>query len=589
MFNTQNVQRLFFSSLFSLFFSFTTFAQDCGCDFTFKPSDAVNGFSQIDGKQAPYDQIRQGNTLCIEAGAYNGIRIINLIGGSGSPIIIKNCGGQVVSTDGIRIVGSRHVKLSGAGDASVKYGFKVEKAVGTGVDIKGLSTNVEVENIEVQNTGFAGIMAKSDPECNKAETWRPNFTMYDVKIHDCYIHDTDGEGMYIGNTGGYETTNRYCNGNPVYAHLLKSVHIYNNLIERAGWDGLQINLAVEDTRVYNNTVIGYGTKKELFQNFGFSIGGGTKGRFYSNFIYQLSAYKNNSTDPNQLKGSGVQIISNQDTFFYNNIIVNSERHGIFAHNRLSRYKLDFREGYYFINNTIIGAGVSGIFYNSSSAQQPQDEKTDWRRIFYNNLIVAPNIKYETESFWKGFDENYIDFNSQTLREAAKDFIKNNIFAPTISEVNFANPNNPTADANNFKLTEDSKAVDAGLDAATSFGVNVDFSGFNRPNSATFDIGAFEYRENDPVGLSPKNAPTIATLYPNPSPGKVHLQLEVKKAAYGTVQVMSMEGKKIAQVFKGKLLPGKRTFTWQNLQQHKGLFILHVVTDKQHVSKPFVVR
>ncbi|EAY27970.1 choice-of-anchor Q domain-containing protein [Microscilla marina] len=588
MFHIQNVQRLFFLSLFSLLCLQATLAQDCGCDFTFKPSDVVNGFSQIDGTQPPYDKIRQGNTLCIEAGVYNGLRIINIVGGNGAPVIIKNCGGQVVTNDGIRVLASRYVKLSGAGDASVKYGFKVQKAVGTGVDIKGLSTNIEVENVEVQNTGFAGIMAKTDPECNKAETWRPNFTLQDLKIHDCYIHDTEGEGMYIGHTGGYENTNKYCSGKPMYAHLLKSVHIYNNLIERAGWDGIQINLAVQDTRVYNNTVIGYGTEKELFQNFGFSIGGGTKGRFYSNFIYQLSAYKNNSNDPNQLKGSGVQIISNQDTFFYNNIIVNSERHGIFAHNRLSRHRLDFREGYYFINNTIIGAGVSGIFYNSSSALQ-QDEKADWRRIFYNNLIVAPNIKYEKESFWKGFDENYIDFNSKELRDAAKEFIKNNIFAPTISEVNFANAKNPEANANNFKLMEGSKAIDAGLDAAKSFGVNADFSGFNRPNSATFDIGAFEYRKDDPVGLSPENTATITTLYPNPSQGRIHLQLNVPQAAYGVVQVMSMEGKKIAQVFKGKLLPGKQTFTWNNAQQHKGMYILHVVTDKQHVSKPFVVR
>lgn len=582
-------QRFLLCTLLSLFIRPFAFAQDCGCDFTFKASDAAtSGTTKIDGK-GNFSNIRPGNVLCIEAGLYEGgLQFVNLIGGSGSPIVIKNCGGQVALNESIQIFASRYVKISGTGDASKKYGFKVQKSAGVGVDIGQLSSDVEVENIEIENAGFAGIMAKTDPQCNKPETWKDNFTLYNLKIHDCFIHDTEGEGMYIGATAGYKDSNKWCNGGKMYAHYLKSVYIYNNRLERTGWDGIQVNLAVEDTKIYNNTVIGYGTSKTLYQNFGFSIGSGTKGRIYSNFIYQLDAYKTTSTNPNDYKASGVQIISNQDTFFYNNIIVNSERHGVFAHNRLTPSQVNSGEGYYFINNTIIGSGLSGIFYTSASGVYPYEENNNWRRIFYNNLIVAPRSKYESENFWKGVAENYIDFNSVAMRDDSKDFKQNNIFATTIDEVHFANAKNPIADANNFKLTETSQAVDAGRDAATSFGVNSDYSGFSR-QPTTFDIGAFEYRENDPVGLNPQTDATISNLYPNPSFGKINFEVNFKRKAYGVIKLLSLDGKQAAQVFAGNVQAGSRSFAWNNTTQLKGLYILHISAGKQHVSKHVVLK
>ena len=59
-----------------------------------------------------------------------------------------------------------------------------------------LSTNFEVDHIEIANTGFAGIISKTDPVCNLSKN-RGNFTQYQSVFHDNYIHNTSGEGMYM--------------------------------------------------------------------------------------------------------------------------------------------------------------------------------------------------------------------------------------------------------------------------------------------------------------------------------------------------------------------------------------------------------
>ncbi len=92
--------------------------------------------------------------------------------------------------------------LSGKGDATYTYGIKLinsNASNGMGVTVGDLSSDCELEHIEVAKAGFAGMMVKTDPGCDPA-TWRDNFAMYKVKIHDNYIHDTGGEGLYIGNS-----------------------------------------------------------------------------------------------------------------------------------------------------------------------------------------------------------------------------------------------------------------------------------------------------------------------------------------------------------------------------------------------------
>lgn len=552
----------------------TSFSQNCGCTVTFKVQNTKRGLNILDGRKAPFNKVKPGGTLCIQGGNYQQLRLRNFIGTSGRPITIKNCGGQVTTQGGLNVSASRYIKISGAGKAGIKYGIKIKRAKGAGLDLTGLTSNVEVENMEIQNTGFAGIMAKTDPQCNKPKTWRQNFTFHDLKIHDCYIHDTHGEGMYIGFTGGFEQSNRKCNGRPIFGHLIKTVRIYDNLIVRAGWDGFQLNLAVQDVKVYRNTVIGYGTQKRLYQNFGWSIGAGTRGRFYNNFIYQLNSFKSP-----QMKGSGVQIISNQDTFFYNNVIVNSERHGIFVHNRLSRHKLNFKEGYYFLNNTIVGSGLSGMLYNSASSNNPKDQKFEWRRIFYNNLIVAPRSKHHKTRTWKGMKENYVDFNTKTMRDRAKVNIQKNVFAANMQEARFANPRNLVIDANNYQLAKGAKGINGGRNVSQSFGVRSDFNGTSRNTGGASDIGAFEYNTSDNFS----KVKVSATRTNN----RVNFKFGFKLSGKSSISIENIRGNKVHQLYTGFIKPGARSFTWNN--SRRGLYRINIKIGNYQASKFIMVR
>lgn len=552
-----------------------SFGQNCGCSLTFKTNNR-RGVNILDGQKAPYNRLRSGGTLCIPAGNYQELRFINFRGNGGKPITIKNCGGKVTTNNGITVLGSRYLKISGAGHPSIKYGIKIQRAKGTGLDIKGLSSDVEIENVEVQNAGFAGIMAKTDPQCNKPKTWRKNFTFYNLKIHDCYIHDTHGEGMYIGYTGGYERSNRKCGGRQIFGHLFKSVRIYDNIIVRTGWDGFQLNLAVQDVRVYGNTVIGYGTQKRANQNFGWSIGGGTKGKFYNNFIYQINSFKSRANNPYQLKGSGVQIISNGDTFFYNNVIVNSERHAIFIHNRLSRRMLNFKEGYYFLNNTIIGSRLSGIFYNSASTYQ-KDEKLQWKRIFFNNLIVGSRATHHKTRTWKGMNENYVDFNSKAMRDNAKANVQNNVCLGNTQQAKFANANNLVIDANNYRLANGARGINAGRGNTRSFGFSTDFNGVSRGTGGKPDAGAFEYNGRNQAKVF---------IFASKSGNRVNFRCNFNVSGKGFIKIEHITGQSVHQLFNGYLRAGNRSFNWNNAR--RGFYRINIKIGNYSTSKFIII-
>ena len=444
------------------------FSQDCNCDHTIKnPKDpSITVINASSYKYSP------GDVFCFEAGNWAGIRLIGFKGTLANPLVFKNCGGQVIVNSpiysGIQFIESRYFRLTGTGNSSIKYGIKVASSGGgsSGVTIDGFSSDCEIDHLEIANTGFAGIIAKTDPNCNDPKTWRGNFTMYNVKIHNNFIHDTHGEGMYVGYTGGFDVSKKTCNGTMVFGHLIEGVRIYNNRLERTGWDGIQLNMAVKDVEVYNNEVIVYGTAKSTYQNFGMSLGGGSVGRYYNNRIYN---------SPEYAISVGVQIISNQgDTYFYNNIIENTGSYGIFNHQRMTDF--DKTKGFYFVNNLIINPGLSGIFYNCPVLEVPN--------FFYNNVIVNPGTYYENSPVWKGVNENYIDFNSISMRDNA--VLANNHFATSINSVGFKN-----VSSQDYHLTTGSPLINAGKDVS-NLGINIDFEGLKRPAGGGFDIGPFEF-------------------------------------------------------------------------------------------------
>ncbi len=186
--------------VFLLSASFKSYGQ-CGCDHTINPG----GFGiTFDGNARG---VQPGDVICINTGFREKITFRNIRGTANNPVIVKNCGGLVEiggSNVGNAMIfsASRYFKVTGTGDPSVEYGIKI---IGSRTGSQGLlcvnkSSDMEIENMEITAAGFAGIMIKDDPKCSDRSFERPAFTMYNVSIHDNYIHDINGEGIYLGNS-----------------------------------------------------------------------------------------------------------------------------------------------------------------------------------------------------------------------------------------------------------------------------------------------------------------------------------------------------------------------------------------------------
>jgi hypothetical protein len=156
-------------------------AQDCDCDHRVELGDTI-----VDGDELGY---APGDRVCVMAGEREFIRFRHLSGSADAPITILNCGGLVRIHNTTRAYAlvfeddSHHFHLTGTGDASLTYGFEIsapdrEPYPGVGLWLNGRSTNYEADHIEIHDTGFAGVSAKTDPYCDGSadQTSSPNAT-----------------------------------------------------------------------------------------------------------------------------------------------------------------------------------------------------------------------------------------------------------------------------------------------------------------------------------------------------------------------------------------------------------------------------
>lgn len=93
------------------------------------------------------------------------------------------------------------------------------------------ATDIEVKGMEICNGGFAGLRMWNDNEDD---------SFMNIKISNCYVHDTDSEGAYIGKN---ETEGRI------------RLHAFNNLFIRTGTEVFQGNNLCEDSIIENNAFI----------------------------------------------------------------------------------------------------------------------------------------------------------------------------------------------------------------------------------------------------------------------------------------------------------------------------------------------
>ncbi len=196
--------------------------------------------------------IAPGDRLLILAGPRTILQLKNLTGSPEDPITVINAGGQVVIHNedqyaDISIAHCRYLRLTGTGDPDHAYGFHLTgtNEHGSGIIAAGLSSDLEIDHIHIQDTGFAGMLVKTDGAIG---TFMDN-----VNLHHNFIHDTGGEGFYIGET-------KYP------GQIFRNLEVWNNVVARTGWEALQLANCHENIRVHHNVFYQAGLAQVLWQD-----------------------------------------------------------------------------------------------------------------------------------------------------------------------------------------------------------------------------------------------------------------------------------------------------------------------------------
>ena len=307
-----------------------------------------------------------GSTVIIPEGNRGALLLKNLHGTAEEPIIVINDGKVVITalktaSYGLKTLNCQHFKILGNGTAGLYYGIEVNGG-NISVTMDGLSSDFEVAYLEVHESGFAGIMAKTDPTCDVA-TQRGNFTLNNPYIHHNYIYNTGGEGIYVGNSFYMNGVTASCG--KVWPHDVVNADISYNITNNTGCEGIQLGSATSGANVYCNTVTSPGVSPFASgQNNGIQIGEGTGGNCYRNLVKDAP-------------GCGIIVLGLGNNLVYSNIIVNADI-GIFADSR-------YTPGPYFmfVNNTIVGSKSFAIKLNSVLIPM---------QYIVNNAIVGGTIK-----------------------------------------------------------------------------------------------------------------------------------------------------------------------------------------------------
>lgn len=496
--------------------------------------------------------IKPGETVCLLAGEKDFLLIKNVHGNESEPVTFINKNGAVIiNTDhyfGIKMAECSFVKLFGNGYQGIEYGIQVQRvANGAGVSVGELSTDIEIAYLEVANTAIAGVYAKTDPTCDNFDATRDKFTMRNFWLHNCYIHNTADEGLYIGSskyTGQHlpdcDTT--------VLPHVIEGVKIFNNIVENTGWDGIQVSSATVNCNVHDNEIKFDSQAEYPGQMSGILLGGGSKCKTYNNKIIDG-------------KGDGIDVLGLGNHEIFNNLIVhagqtynpgnsNDFKHGIYVGNVVTEQ--DALLGIY--NNTVVEPKSFGVTLAN-------DELS---KIFVlNNIITAPG---QLQAIGDGA---YININT-----SSEIINQNNFLKSSTSQVKFIDESN-----NDFDLQPSSPAVNYGQDL-TSQGVSFDILNRSRPFHTYFDAGAYE--THDPqAGIDDVESDFYKIkIFPNPFTDNLTVQMSdinIKHAGEISVELIDVSGRTVFRA-TNKTFKGDAVFTLKTEKIGAGSYVLKLKTE-----------
>lgn len=552
---------LWIGGLISLLFVFAIpmQSQTAICTLTFDSAvNLINGHGNAAG-------IGPGDTICLKKGQKSFLLISYLHGTKNNPIVIQNAEGLVLiknsSNYGVKFDSCSNLKFSGAGMSTIQYGIKVDHTVGAGVSVDGLSTDIEIENIEIVNTGLAGIFAKTEPDCLFNST-RDKFTLRNLSIHDTYIHKTGMEGMYIGSSK-YAGQHITCNGRDtlVYPHMLKGVKVYRNLVQEAGWDAIQVSSTDSGCFINDNTIIDDSQLAVYFQMSGILVGGGTNASVFNNLI------KNG-------KGDGIDVISMGVQYIYNNLIINPGRsfkpdsnfspwlkYGMYISSEYG----SLSNSYLILFNTIISPKSYGVTFADTKST---------KNIIADNIIVDPG-SYPTEG-----EKAYINLGTSSTNVT----LYNNLTTPDINFVEFIDPGQ-----GKFDLKPNSPAVNKGS-AVKEFNLFYDILNRIRPFAKYYDIGAYECHDSSLLHTPAYEdaADMHLTISPNPSSNHFNVSYRLFHPSDVTFSLNDNQGRIVQRKQWTGQKPGTHQFILNRETLKPGIYVLIFRTGETFISKKLII-
>ncbi|MDQ3037732.1 MAG: right-handed parallel beta-helix repeat-containing protein, partial [Myxococcota bacterium] len=369
-----------------------------------------------------------GSTLCVRASdtPIGSLEIRDVSGTADAPVRVIPCGGVLrigagSSTDAISIVRSRHLQLSGGDETAIR--IEGGDGYSMGIAVRGCTEHLELDHIEVTGTSYTALRNHvADDACVE----RSGFS-----VHHLYVHDVGGEGMFLGLNSGTSP------------NLLRDVEIYENRIERTGYQGIKVGTTVVNAIVRDNVVIEPGAR---------DVGGEDTG----------------------ITGSA------REWRIEGNVVVRSRASCAF----LSGGTIDL------VNNVFVGCGGPGATFNGAPTRV---------RIAHNTFV---RVGGEGVRWWGGsptgstFANNlFLDHPDAGLGPTDAEIwtIAGNL-ETTIDDARIVDPVDPDAAGYAdvatppFSIGLDSPARDGG-DSSLLDVVPTDILG--RPRDATPDVGAFE--------------------------------------------------------------------------------------------------
>ncbi len=534
------------------FFYILGFSQSFGqCDVLISLTTNV-----IDGDELG---ILPGQTICIEGGDRDYLIIRNTHGTAENPIIISNDDFPVVIETGhyygIKISNCSFIRLSGTGNTQVTYGIQILRVdQGAGISVTDLSTDVEIDHVEIADTDIGGIYAKTDPDCTFTAT-REKFTMYNFWLHDCFLHDIPDEGLYIGSSK-YTGQTITCDGKDttVLPHVIVGARIYNNLVVNTGWDGIQVSSTISDCDIHDN-IIQYDSQEEYeYQMSGILIGGGSSCDCYNNQIYDG-------------KGDGIDVLGLGNMKIYNNLIVNAGqtykpndplafKHGIYIGETVTTPNATFQV----FNNTIVNPKSNGVkFFNDEVISAE----------FINNLITNPG-RLSTEG-----NQAYINGNQTSINKVT------NLFSPDNSSVLFLGQNPYLYD-----LKPNSPAVNQGTNL-NHFGLTFDALNRERPFHTYFDIGAFECYDPQ-ADVREVILDNTMQVFPNPAKDYTKVTTDLSQKEIIGINILDSQGSIVAR-YSNISLDSTGSFNLDVHQFPKGMYIIELITPNNKYYQTFLTQ